>query len=127
MRISCDFVTRSGSTSHSAVTFDPGMWTKRSTALGPRMPRPMKPTLTVSMGSAAKPTMSVTPAGRSGTVVLIVSAPAAMPAAAVKASAQVNVFLRFIFTEFSLIVRYNAKINFLMLENKYLHAENPPN
>lgn len=52
--------------SQSATTFAPGIRVKRATALGPRIPSPMNPTRTVSIGAAAKATMSVCPAGRGG-------------------------------------------------------------
>ena len=42
------------------------MWVKRSTAPGPRMPNPTKPTRTTSIFGVVSPTTLVCPAGRSG-------------------------------------------------------------
>lgn len=47
------------------------MCVKRLTAPGPRIPRPMKPTRTVGMGSWRRPRTSFCPAGRTGTGVLM--------------------------------------------------------
>ena len=57
-RISCDFFTRSSSRSQSATVRVPSIWVKRDTALGPLIPSPMKPILTVSIGSAANCSIS---------------------------------------------------------------------
>ena len=42
------------------------MWQKRSTAPGPRIPRPTKPTLTVVILGAVRPSTFFCPAGRAG-------------------------------------------------------------